>query len=160
MCFFSISWCGEKTGPSWLHGREWRIFQDVCDAGFYYDDGAKKCRQCPRGTYQEKRGGLSCLPCPSDSTTVLEVVVAIITSTLLFWVMLFVWHCWNIWPAFEAQPLRARRMPPIALLNAIQGRRWMTRPIVFPVLKEPIGWVAWIMGQADVFHFRFTWSRR
>ncbi|PIO59357.1 GCC2 and GCC3, partial [Teladorsagia circumcincta] len=55
---------GERTGqkdPSACH--------KLCDAGAYYDDSTKDCQLCPFGTYQEKRGGAACMPCPSDTST-------------------------------------------------------------------------------------------
>ncbi|ETN75616.1 GCC2 and GCC3 [Necator americanus] len=62
--------CPENTTTSGLIGQKNEdACHEICDTGEYYDEWLKKCLPCPLGTYQEKRGSVSCLPCAADTTT-------------------------------------------------------------------------------------------
>ncbi|RCN41795.1 GCC2 and GCC3 [Ancylostoma caninum] len=62
--------CPNGTTTTGLTGqKDVTACHEICDAGEFYDEWLKKCRPCPLGTYQEKRGSTECVPCPADSTT-------------------------------------------------------------------------------------------
>ncbi|KAK6725541.1 hypothetical protein RB195_004078 [Necator americanus] len=62
--------CPENTTTSGLIGQKNEdACHEICDTGEYYDEWLRKCLPCPLGTYQEKRGSVSCLPCAADTTT-------------------------------------------------------------------------------------------
>lgn len=46
-----------------LYSKECFIFSVACSVGTFYDITSNNCLSCPGGTYQDKEGQLTCLPC-------------------------------------------------------------------------------------------------
>ncbi|KAF6127568.1 sushi, von Willebrand factor type A, EGF and pentraxin domain containing 1 [Phyllostomus discolor] len=62
--------CPAGTHTEYLHSRDRSECKALCKQGTYSTNGLETCESCPLGSYQPDVGARSCLPCPTNTSTV------------------------------------------------------------------------------------------